>query len=89
MAKVAKITKVVQIDSEKVKAGRLIKVKNTQKPKFSNANNEYFAVWVENANGKKERCWFLTEKDIARLDHRSEQNKEDWTDKTFWTNLLD
>ena len=83
MAKAKKITKAA------VKAGRLIRVENTKRSKFSNANTEYTAVWVEDPDGENERCWFLTDKEIERIEHRSAQNKEDWTSKDFWTDLLD
>ena len=77
------------IDYVKVKAGRLIKVWNTLKPKFSNANSKYFAVWVENANGKSERCLLFTENEIKSAEHRAKQNKEDLTDKSFLSDILD
>lgn len=72
-----------------IKAGRLIKIQNTNVPTLSNASKEYFSVWVEDADGKNERCWFLTSKDVERLEHRSKKNKEDWTKKGIITNLLD
>ena len=77
------------IDKSKVKAGRLIKVWNTKRPKFSNANQKYVAVWVENANGKKERCLLFTEKEIERADYRASRNKEDLTDKDWFTDAID
>lgn len=79
----------LQLENVRVKAGRLIKVWNTERPKFSNAKRYYTAVWVEDSNGRNERCWLLTDKEIERLEHRSQRNKEDWTKKSFWTNLLD
>lgn len=48
----------------KIKAGYLVKVENTEIPKFSNANKEYYACWVEDENGKNERCILFTEKEI-------------------------
>lgn len=73
----------------KVKAGRLIKVKNKLRKKFSNAAFTYHALWVEDADGLNERCWLLTEKDIKKMDYRSSKNKEDWTNKGFWTDIWD
>jgi len=81
--------KKAKIDKQRVKAGRLIRVENTNVPKLSNAKREYFSVWVEDANGKNERCWFLTDKDVERLEHRSQRNKEDWTKKGLLTGILD
>jgi hypothetical protein len=87
MAKTTK--KVLTLEDSKVKAGRLIKVWNTDRKKFSNEAKQYTAVYVEDANGKNERCWLLTDKEIERLNYRSERNKEDWLKKDFLTDLLD
>ncbi len=81
--------KVQKIDKVAVKAGRLIKVVNTLKAKLSNANDVYWAVQVEDANGKRERCILLTDKELARAEYRAEKNKEDLTKKGFFANLLD
>ncbi len=77
------------IDKVKVRPGRIIKVYNTDRKKFSNAKLWYNAVWMENANGKNERCLLFTEKEIERAEHRAKMNKEDLTKKEFFTNLLD
>jgi len=77
------------IDKARTKAGRLIRVWNTARKKFSNEARQYTAVWIEDPDGGKERCWLLTDSDIARMEYRSERNKEDWTQKDFWTDLLD
>ena len=77
------------IDRAKAKAGRLIRVWNTERKKFSREACQYVALWVEDQNGGNERCWFLTDKEIERLEYRSKRNKEDWTKKGFWTDLLD
>jgi hypothetical protein len=77
------------LDKVKIKTGRLIRVENTQRPKFSNANTTYYAVWVENANGKNERCLLFTEKEIVEAESRASRNKEDLTKKDFLTNFLD
>ncbi len=75
------------IDKVKIKAGRLIKVFNT-KPK-PHAKSWYVSVWVEDANGKNERCLLFTENEIKRAEERSNKNQEDLTNKDFFTNLLD
>lgn len=72
-----------------VKAGRLILVENTKRAKLSNANKEYFAVHVEDADGCNERCILLTEKELERAERRASQNKEDLTQKGFLVDLLD
>lgn len=81
--------KVVQLQRGKIKSGRIIKVKNTFRPKFSNADQEYYAVWVEDAHGGNERCFLITDKELARLEDRSLKNKEDWTKKNFFTDFMD
>lgn len=77
------------IDKCRVKAGRLVKVWNTLRPKFSNANRQYYAVWIEDANGKNERCVLFTEAEIKRAEYRASKNKEDLTKKDFFANLMD
>jgi hypothetical protein len=77
------------IDKVKVKSGRLIRVWNTEKKKFSNASAKYVSVWVEDADGKNERCLLFTEKEIARAEDRSKNNSEDLTSKSFFTDLTD
>ena len=85
----SKEDKVLTLDDAEVKAGRLIPVWNTKRKKFSNANRQYIAVWVEDANGKNERCLLLTQKELERLEYRAKRNKEDLTEKSFWTDMLD
>ena len=75
------------IDSVRVKSGRLIRVYNT--PKKKNENDGYVSVWVEDANGKNERCLLFTEKEIERAESRSKKNIEDLTNKDFLTDLID
>tara|TARA_R110000824_G_scaffold12226_8_gene53685 strand:- start:1809 stop:2066 length:258 start_codon:yes stop_codon:yes gene_type:complete len=81
--------KVKQIDRVKAKAGRLIKVWNTQKKKFSNALDRYTAVWVEDFDGENERCLLFTKKELARAEHRAKQNPEDLPKKGFLTDIFD
>jgi hypothetical protein len=75
------------IDKVKVKPGRLVRVYNTEKKK--NENDGYVSVWVEDANGKNERCLLFTEKEIQRAESRSKRNIEDIPNKNFLTDLLD
>lgn len=81
--------KEIKIDKVATKAGRLIKVQNTKKAKLSNANDIYWAVWVEDANGKNERCILLTDNELKKAEYRAEKNKEDLTKKGVLTNLID
>jgi len=77
------------IDKSTIKNGRLIQVWNDLRKKFSNALKIYWAVWVEDANGKNERCLLFTDKEIKRAEYRASRNKEDLTRKNLITNLLD
>ena len=75
------------IDKVKVKLGRLIKVENTEKKK--NENSEYISLWIEDPNGKNERCLLFTQKEIDRAEKRASKNSEDLTKKSIITDLLD
>jgi len=77
------------IDKVRIKAGRLIRVWNTERAKFSNAKPWYISVWVEDASGKNERCLLFTENEIKKAQHRASRNKEDLTHKRFITDLMD
>jgi hypothetical protein len=77
------------IDKVKIKAGRLIKVWNTEKKKFSNAKPWYVSIWVEDADGSNERCLLFTEKEIEAAEKRAAANQEDLTSKGFFTNIID
>lgn len=75
------------IEQVRVKMGRLIRVWNTEKRKMENIG--YVSVWVEDADGKNERCLLFTENEIKRAEHRASKNIEDLTKKDFLTDLLD
>lgn len=75
------------IDKVKIKPGRLVRVYNTEKKK--NENDGYVSVWVEDANGKNERCLLFTDKEIEAAEKRAAANQEDLTSKGFFTNMID
>lgn len=75
------------IDQAKVKAGRLIRVWNDAP--VGNAKPQYISVWVEDANGKNERCLLFTAHELERAEKRAERNMEDLTSKDFFTDLTD
>ena len=77
------------INKIKIKSGRLIKVWNTNKSKLSNAKPWYISVWVEDSNGKNERCLLFTPKEIEMAEFRASQNIEDLTNKNFFVDLMD
>lgn len=72
---------------KKIRAGRLQMVENKDR-KFGSAL-EYFALWVEDSNGKNERCLLFTEKEIKAAEKRAAKNPEDLTKKGWLTDLLD
>jgi hypothetical protein len=78
-----------KIDKVTIVAGRLVRVKNTKKPKFSNAKDEYLAVWIEDANSKNERCILLTQRELDIAEKRAKRNLEDLPKKSFIQDLLD
>jgi hypothetical protein len=75
------------IDKVKVRAGRLIRVFNTI-PKH-NSKPWYISIWVEDADGRNERCLLFTENEIKRAEDRANKNKEDLTNKSLFTDLID
>ena len=77
------------IDHVTVKLGRLIKVWNKNRPKFSNAKKVYYALQIEDANGKNERCILLTQRDLERAEYRASRNMEDLTKKDWLTDVFD
>jgi hypothetical protein len=82
----AKLT-VNLIDKVKIVAGRLVRVWNTSR-KFG-SNNDYTAIWVEDANGKNERVLLFTPSQIKVAEDRAKANKEDLTKKDWFTDLAD
>ena len=71
----------------RVKNGRLITVGNKDR-KFGSAN-EYVAVWVEDSNGKDERCLLFTQREIDNAAKRAGKNIEDLTKKSWLTTVTD
>ena len=75
------------LDQVRIKKGRLIRVQNTERTFGS--SDVYIAVQVENADGSNERCLLFTEKEIQAAQERADKNKEDLTNRSFLTDLLD
>jgi hypothetical protein len=71
----------------KAKQGRLVKVVNKNRT-FGSAI-EYVAVWVEDANGKRERCLLFSQNEIEVAQLRAAKNKEDLTKKSWITDAVD
>ena len=77
------------IDKVSIKMGRMVRVENTRRPKFSNAKRQYIAIQVEDSDGSNERCLLFTTKEIQAAEFRASRNTEDLTDKSFFTDILD
>lgn len=71
----------------RVKQGRIIQVENQDRV-FGSALS-YKAVWVEDSNGKNERCLLFTDDELKHAEERANKNIEDLTKKSFLTDLLD
>jgi len=71
----------------KVVAGRLIPVYN--KGHKGQAKMAYKSVWVEDHDGKNERCLLFTDHEIKVAEERAEKNKEDLPKKGFLADLFD
>tara|TARA_Y100000310_G_scaffold345017_1_gene461198 strand:- start:2705 stop:2923 length:219 start_codon:yes stop_codon:yes gene_type:complete len=70
----------------KVKQGKVITVTNKDR-KFG-ANDQYYAIWVEDGN-KKEECLLFTKYQLTAARQRAAKNPEDIPKKGFWANLFD
>ena len=79
---------VLKLTDAVVKAGRLIPVYNTTSGK-GDRDSYYFALWVEDADGKNERCLLLTQEDVAELEQRAKQNPSNIPAKSIITDMLD
>jgi hypothetical protein len=67
--------------------GRLVEVDNKDR-KFGSALT-YIAIQVEDESGCNERCILFTPEEIEVAHERAKKNKEDLTEKGFFTDLLD
>lgn len=76
-----------RIDQEKVRIGRLIRVKN-QDPKPT-ANTWYYSVWVEDHDKGNRRALLLTENELKRAEHRSGKNPEDLPKRGWWVKMVE
>lgn len=76
-----------QLNDEKVKEGHILEVVNTEKPKFSNANNKYYVIHCEKDG--VEFPIMLTQRELDTAIRRAERNPEDVPKKGFFTDLID
>lgn len=68
---------VEKIDKVKTEAGKLIRVKNTDKLKLTNAKDIYYCIWVEDSDGGNERALLLVQSELDRILERTSKNKDD------------
>ena len=73
----------------KVKAGRVIRVENTERKEFSNAAKTYLTIWTEDEQGQNEEVLMFTDREIEAARVRGKKNKEDWPKKGLFTDLFD
>ena len=78
-----------KIDKVRVVMGRLIRVKNLNRPGFSHSALEYVAVRVEDSNSGNERCLLFTQNQIDEAQERANKNQEDLTKEGFIADLFD
>jgi len=81
--------KAEKLANVRVAAGRIIPVRNRERRAFSTAKYGYLAVWVEDSNGKNERCILLTPFELSRAEERARKNPEDCPKKGIITDLID
>ena len=71
----------------RVKSGRVFSVENKDR-KLGSALN-YNAVWVENQDGRNERCLLFTENELKVAKARADKNREDLLSKSGLTDFFD
>jgi hypothetical protein len=76
-----------RLDNETVTAGRILKVWNEKRPKFSNENKLYYVIHAERDG--EEFPIMLTENELQRAIRRAERNPEDVPKKSFLNDIFD
>lgn len=76
------------LSNSDVKLGRVFIVWNKLR-KHWKSSPYYYCVIVRPANSDETQCLLFTEQEFQRCDRRGKQNREDWTEKGFWTDLFD
>lgn len=77
----------IQLKKALVVAGRIIPVYN--KRAILNARKSYEAIWVEDWDGKNERCLLFTPYQLKVAEARAKKNAEDCTQKSTLVDLFD
>lgn len=68
--------------------GRLVKVRNTKTKSFSHESEYYISVWIKDLHGVN-KCLLFTESELSKAEFRAEKNKEDLTQQSWISKLLD
>ena len=74
--------------AKKTRIGKIHKVVNKERKKFSNENVFYFAVILKDVDDKATQ-FFFTEGELERAAHRAARNKEDMLEQSGVSKLLD
>lgn len=77
----------IKLCDEKVCEGRIVKVYNKMKKKFSHENKHYYVVWVQKEG--KEFPIMLSDAELNRSIKRAEKNTEDVPKKSLLTDMVD
>jgi len=69
--------------------GRIIRVTNNKIKSFSHESDSYLAVWVKDGDGLNPRCLLFTDTELVRAEMRAAKNKEDLTERSWISKLID
>jgi len=76
-------------EKKRVVNGRLIRVFESKRPKFTHVSKEWDAVQVEDVNGHNSRCLLFTAGEIAEAQKRAANNVEELTKEGFIIEILE
>jgi hypothetical protein len=77
----------IKLSSGRVVAGRIIPVYN--KFRKATADQVYYAIWVEDADGKNERCLLFTDTMLKAAEELAKKNVEDIPKKSWIADMMD
>jgi len=73
--------------AKKTRIGKIHKVENKERKKFSNENLFYYAVIIKEGNEAK--SYLFTESELERAAHRASRNTEDTLEQSVISKLID
>ena len=77
----------LQAMAKKTRIGRIHKVENKERKKFSNENLYYYAVIIK--EGDEAKNYLFTEGELERAAHRAGRNIEDTLEQSGISKLID